>query len=83
MQNKWNNSVAEHLCLEILTVASDEKELNLKRDHMKDKTHLPCQPELSLLKTIQILHKDWKKKPHPHLTECQETRGFTSNNLKY
>lgn len=62
MQNKWNNSVVEYLCLEILTVASDEKELNMKRDHMKDKNHLPCQPELSLLKTIQILHKDWKKK---------------------
>lgn len=61
MQNKWNNSVVEYLCLEILTVASDEKELNMKRDHMKDKKHLPCQPELSLLKTIQILHKDWKK----------------------
>lgn len=83
MQNKWNNSVVEYLCLEIFTVASDEKELNMKRDHMKDKKHLPCQPELSLLKTIQILHKDWKKKTHPHLTECQETRGFTSNNLKY
>lgn len=62
MQNKWNNSVVEYLCLEILTVASDEKELNMKRDHMKDKKHLPCQPELSLLKTIQILHKDWKKR---------------------
>lgn len=65
MQNKWNNSVVEYLCLEILTVASDEKELNMKRDHMKDKKHLPCQPELSLLKTIQILHKDWKKNKNP------------------
>lgn len=65
MQNKWNNSVAEYRCLETLTVASDEKEkeLNMKRDHMKDKEHLPCQPKLRLLKTIQILHKDRKKTP--------------------
>lgn len=64
MQNKWNNSVAEYRRLEILTVASveKEKELNLKRDHMEDKEHLPCQPEPGLLKTIQILHKDRKKK---------------------
>lgn len=74
MQNKWNNSVVEYLCLEILTVASDEKELNMKRDHMKDKKHLPCQPKLSLLKTIQILHKDWKKKNPIHTWQSAKKR---------
>lgn len=74
MQNKWNNSVVEYLCLEILTVASDEKELNMKRDHMKDKKHLPCQPELSLLKTIQILHKDWKKRNPIHTWQSAKKR---------